>query len=438
MKERRMAAEQQHEWRHKTLAYRDAINQLIAERLRGSVASRVDFSVFSRNHLAKEALEAIENANVFGQTEQLRDEWPVDTSPLEKLLASDGVNLGTISRIESGFAVNLSDTSDDRVLLVSAAGYEWSSGTKIAGVKNGDSRVAIGTSESICIRDGWNGPILKRFRWPWVGELLPELTSWIGEHEVCSWQKVVPYADGQKLLLVGPLGVHLTDGTTFRRLVPNGGVVEDYAYCYHRDGLIEPFQLDSVHASVSPNHETIVAACEQQDQHLVFDGDGELRAQIAPVLDYPNLATFSESGHAVLLGSCYFSEGAALIASAAQGITAYNVLADAAARRVSVYEGSKIHAAASFRSQWIIGDRSGYLAGLSEQGIVNWIHYIGPSISDICVAQDGTHVAVSTRNGLVVILRLNSRNEPSAAIEVSPHSEICRWIVLRGRMPIRW
>lgn len=89
---------------------------------------------------------------------------------------------------------------------------------------------------------------------------------------------------------------------------------------------------------------------------------------------------------------------------------------------------ARVYAGVYRHDEFIIGDASGYLHAFDETGKSRWRHFIGSSIGDIDVSEDGKKLIVSTYAGFLCIIDMDTGQKDPFVIGNSTHQEKRRWL----------
>ncbi|MEO0461423.1 MAG: hypothetical protein AAF219_11315 [Myxococcota bacterium] len=429
-------------WRERSLRYVSGINRFVERGLSEGWENVGHEPEDDRADLAIPVLAALRSANEAGNLAGFRERFPPAHSPFLQLLEANGQSISPISIVDGDRIVARlgAPYENGRIVILQGDSALPFAGAFIFG-RSRDRRVfAFASEDGVHTRDGWDGPVLERFPFPKGSEGVPsgydaELLE--GTPVV---ETLVPFADGKRVLFVGPDGVFILSPEAAHRLLPTEADLREHFEWLRTEHPEDPLSmsLDMVHATVSKNGR-FVAAGSQDSNHLVFK-DGSLFASVGNLSEYPHHACFSSDDSVLAFNSCHFYHGETVgvpIAELKQGFESepYEV-------NEPVFElesGSRVYAAAHRGDEFIFGDASGYLRAVSNTGEPRWQQFIGSSVGDIDVTPDGKTLAVSTYAGFLCVLDLDTGDADPFVIGTSTHKEKRRWVFWRGeKEPLIW
>ena len=393
-------------------------------------------------YLVDAALEAVRDANRTHQTKTLREHWPPTHAPLIPLLEKNGQSIPVVCLLDDGSVVARIGTPyeggrtvriyEDRVEPLPDVGFFG---------RSPDRRFfAVASPSGIDVHDGWRGPVVSKVRWPTGCEGLPEGLSADELESPPLPTCLIPFPDGQRVLLVSEDGVFVLSETRATRLLPTEEQIRRYAeWALEDDPESSPIPgLSMEHGALSRSGE-FIAAGSQDGEHLVFDKDLQIAAEVGPMSEYPHYALFSEDDSVVALNSCHFyngiTRGVRIDSLPGLAVPAY----EPDERAPVLEEGARVYAGTSRNDEFIIGDAGGYVRSFSTDGEFRWEVFIGSSIGDIDISSDRKTLVVSTYAGFVSLIDLDAGSQPDYQIGVGGHRERYRWIFWRDeKEPLRW
>ncbi|ERO60706.1 hypothetical protein [Pseudomonas piscis] len=288
-------------------------------------------------------------------------------------------------------------------------------------------------AEGIQVTDGWDGPQVASFAWP---ERLAGLPADLELRERATPSRLIPFPDGQRVLLVSADGIFVLHADGATRLLRNlEELRQDLAKGVAAEDL--NLDLDMEHGAISADGQWI-AVGEQSSSHLVFDAQLQQVAEIGPGSEYPHFACFNQRGDRLLLNACHFYSGASLgVAVADLPGLATDFYSDDP-RTPVLQDGARVYAGVSRGDEFIIGDAYGYLRAFSETGEERWQHYVGSTLCAMDISPDGQTLVAATYAGIIVRIELD-RGRPDWQIGTGAHHEVQRWLFWKDlAKPLLW
>lgn len=434
------------QWRSESLAYVSALNAFVKrgietnwEEVNGS-----DEPVDTRDHLAAKVLEAVRAANRSGQVDGLREKFPPDHGPFLEMIEENGQGLPMVLLLDDGrIVLRVGATYEPgHVVVISGDEVNRLSDDVIGIGRSPDRRVfAKATAAGVTLHGGWEGPLLAELAWPTGTEGIP-LGFEARLIDGCpSVTRIIPFNTADKALLVSPEGIFVLESAGAVRLLPTTEELRE-----HYEWLLEKYPddplaltLDMEHGALSPDG-AWVACGHQSSSHYIFNAKTyEEAAEVGNLSEYPHYALFSHDSKTVALNSCHFYNGQTLgvpLDLLPGLITEPYEIDD---RLTLLQDGARVYAGVSRNGEFIIGDAGGYLRAFDAQGLPRWQHFIGSSIGDIDVSEDGKTLVVTTYAGFVCILDLDTGKPDPFAIGTADHRERRRWLFWKNEStPLIW
>ena len=296
---------------------------------------------------------------------------------------------------------------------------------------------AFAHESGIEIRDGWSGERTAFCPWPRGTEDVPDgfEVSPFAKHPTPT--RLVPFPDGDRVLLASSDGIFVLAPNSVRRLLPTREQLRGQFLWLRENHPADPLacSIDMEHGVVS-NDGTLIAIGEQSSSHLVFDSDVRLVLEVPPASEYPHHAVFSADDAVLALNSCHFYNGTTVgVATTALR----NRASMAAVAPFQLEDGARVYAAAARNDEFIVGDARGYVRAFDTAGMYRWQQFIGSSIGDIDLSVDGRRLAVSTYAGFLSIFHLDVGRQHAYQIGNGNHLEERRWVFWKGeRAPLIW
>jgi hypothetical protein len=431
----------QQEWRRKTLAYASAINDYVARGLRnGWKDVGPQPADPSLEPLAAAALAAIREANAHGAYDALREQWPPAYEPFIPRLKGSSQSIPALCVLDDG-----------SIVLRIGAPYESGRTVRIVG----DSVVdlphvgyfgrcpnreffAIARTEGVQVVRGWGGPQVALCPWPTGLEDVPKGLRIRPFKRPPAPERLIPFPDGQRVLLVSTDGIFVLAPAQAHRLLPANDILVDLVGpgddALTAGGLAN--STDMAHGTVSRDGRRIVAG-SQMGWHAIFDEDLNLIAEIGTRSEYAHYALFSADERVLALNSCHFYDGATLGVPMDKA-TGLRCEADDPLL-TTLQDGARVYAGVARDDEFVIGDAHGYLRTFSIAADYRGQHFIGGTIEAMDLARDGRTLVAATSAGLVSIIDLAAGVRAPHQIGDTSYLEKRRWLFWRDEpQPLIW
>jgi WD40 repeat protein len=434
---------EQEEWRTKTLEYVTALNAFHEKAFRDGwdkVGKPPEDP--GLEHLAQAAITALRDANRTGEFDRLRQLWPPAQEPLIPHLQENGQSIPVVCILP-----------DKSILARIGAPYEQGRTVRIVG--NSVHEVegvpffgrcpnrrffAIAKPHGVEVFDGWGGPRTGVFAWPTGLEGAPSGFTVKPLSAPPTPTRLVPFPDGQRVLFVGCDGVFVLSAEGSVRLLPTTEAQKsyfEYSLQEHPDDDLYS-GLSMEHGAVSRDGKWIAVGC-QDSTHLVFDDSLNLVGDIGNRSDYPHFALFSSDDRLLAVNSCHFYNGVTLGVSVdlLPGLKTEQYKEDG--RIVVLEDGARVYAGACREGEFMVGDASGFVRAFNTDGKRLWHLFIGSSVGDMDISDDGKTLVVSTFAGFLSIIDLDFGQQAPHQIGDSKHMESRRWIFWKNEEhPLIW
>lgn len=280
------------------------------------------------------------------------------------------------------------------------------------------------------------GPAIAHFPLPRGDEQLPALLGLHGESPLAQrCDQLIPFSDGQRVLLRNPTGIYLLHPGRVQRLHPQV-FDEDGPYTWPKNQEGNGLGLDMLHMALSPD-ERWIALGDQDSVHLLLSADdGQVRHQLEPQSSYPHHAAFHGGGAWLLANACHLYNG---VTGAWELATLANASGDAPEPAHSL-QPWRIYASAPLPGGiTVVGDADGYLHAIGPQRQTLWRHHVGGTIASVDASPDGSTLVAGSYGGYLVGLQRGDAGMDPFSIGTSPYEERWRWIFWDGEDgPLRW
>ena len=291
----------------------------------------------------------------------------------------------------------------------------------------------------VTTHQGFEGPVMARFALPRGNEGLPPHVAVSAGPLGQRCDELVPFNDGQRVLLRNPTGVYLltTDGGV-QRLHPQT-FDEDGPYTWPKNQTDEEvagdtvtvLALDMLHMALSPD-ERFIAVGDQDSVHILLNAQGSVVGEYEPPSSYPHHATFAHDGRRLFANSCHLYGGCTVSVALSPQVNEPE-------EPLRLDQRCRVYASVTQPGLVILGDADGYLHALSDDGQPLWRHHIGSTISGIEISGDGSTLWAASYGGYLVRLERSEAGMDPYSIGTSPYVEARRWIFWSDEAgPLRW
>jgi hypothetical protein len=398
----------------------------------------------STDHLLepwRQALEAINQPGVdAAQRAAFRESWPPAHLPLVPLLEHEATAFSALALLDDGNVIARVGASyeEGHVVLLAGDTAQWVEGVTFFGRCPGRRYFAMATRQGVTVTDGWQGHTIAQMAWPTGLEDLPDEVHASPLEEPPVPTQLIPFPDGQRVLLASSDGIFVLAPQGARRVLPSR---QDMAGALARGDMAPedvPWRLSMEHGAVSPDGRWIAVGC-QDGHHRVLDAELQQVASIGPVGEYPHFALFNTRGDKAIFNACHFYNGATLGVAMADlpGLDTDHYADDP--RTPTLQNGARVYAGVHRADEFIVGDAHGYLRAFGENGGARWQHFVGSTISAMDVSADGKTLVVATCAGFISFIRLDAGEAAPWQIGTGSHRELHRWLVWRGfDRPMLW
>lgn len=366
---------------------------------------------------------------------RLRSQWPPLHEATSPLLEDNGQGFGALAWRADGSLLIRTGTwyEPGEVLRLQGLEVTPEPDLQMFGSSPDGRMLALLREGRIALVHGADDTPVAVLPLPTGQEGLPSVLAALAEDDA-TVQQLVPFNDGQRVVVVQAGGVFLCSATGIQRLLPAARELEEAA------GEDDPYgvRLDMVHAAVSPDGNWI--ACGHQDgRHRIFDSHGTPVSEVGPHGEYPHHAAFFADGRHVALNACHFYNGATIgveVAALAQIDTDF--YEDHPAVRV-IEPGARVYASAPLPEGLVLGDAYGYLRAVDSAGTVLWKQHVGSTISAMATSPDGRTLAVGSHSGTLHLLDLASTDARPEQVGTQPRRELRRWLFWKQEArPLAW
>ncbi|MDZ3991075.1 hypothetical protein [Pseudomonas sp. Teo4] len=432
----------QQQWQQAVTAYAQAINRYVAQGQAHGWDDLEEPQAPATDHLLDAWQAALRAANHPAsdelQRQAFRSAWPPAHLPLVPLLERHGQGISCVLLLDDGSLLARIGMPYEKGQVVRIDG---NSVTPVIGIEHFGRcprrrYFALANSEGVRVTDGWGGPQVARLPWPTGLEDLPKGYPFDPFDLPPTPTALIPFADGQRVLLVSAEGIFLMTAQGARRLLPcQAQIIEDLAEGTDPDDI--NLGLSMEHAAISPDG-NLIALGQQDGRHLVLDGQLQPVAAVGPGSEYPHFAMFNQQGDQLLLNACHFYNGGTLGVRVVDlaGLDTDYYSDDP--RTPLLQDGARVYAGVARDGEYIVGDAYGYLRAFGEDGKAHWQHFLGSTISAMDISADGRTLVAASHAGFISVIALDS-GRPQWQIGDGEHGELRRWLFWKGwDRPLMW
>jgi hypothetical protein len=356
-----------------------------------------------------------------------------------------GCFIGPVFALDDGRTLaRIGAAYDDTAHWVALQGTHHTPLPSLKGLGRSPDRRCFAQSDGqhITTHHGFDGPEIARFALPQGNEGLPPAIKVVAGPLGQRCDELIPFNNGQRVLLRNPTGIYLLGDRRVQRLHPQT-FDEDGPYTWPKNQSVEDpgtmLALDMLHMALSPD-ERHIAVGDQDSVHILLNADGQLLRRYEPLSSYPHHATFSHDSAQLFANSCHFYGGCTLAAPVAAALPALAADSEDKTQEVSTINTQwRVYASATLPGMVILGDAHGYLHAVDDTGQNLWRHHIGSTISAIDVSPDGSSIVACSYGGYLVMLERVETGMDPYSIGISPYVETRRWIFWSDEAaPLLW
>jgi hypothetical protein len=428
-------------WREEGVSIASQTNALLEKFLAGKLEDNAKFPEDTRADLADAVLKYLREANKNNQTEEFRAKFPPAHAPFINQLDGNGQAIAPIILL------------DDGRIIVGVGGYGFPEkiyqiqGESVSqlpdvftfGRSANRKYFAKATNDGIEVLEGWDGFCIFKTLYPSGLEGIPSGYDAKPIKGIPYISKLIPFPDGQKVLLVSSEGIFVLSEKKIVRLHPSAEHIAE-----HFDWLKENYpaddltiSIDMAHGAVSPDGKWI-ALGDQCSNHLIFNDSYNLVGDVYPSISYPHYAVFDEDSKLIAFNSCHFYNGATY-GIPIEVLPTFKFDPEQDERAVLLEDYSRVYAGLFLQNELIMGNASGDLIVVDKSGKLRWIHHLGSTISDMDVSDDGETLIVSSHAGFLSIVKMNSDTKDVFQIGTANHKETRRFIFWKQELtPLIW
>lgn len=223
----------QQQWQQAVIAYAQAVNDYVAQGRAQGWDDLEEPLPQATEHLLDAWLQALQAANRPGveasEQQAFREAWPPAHHPLLPLIKEHGQGIGNVLLLEDGSLLARIGMPHDKgqVVRIDNLGVTPVIGVDHFGRCPARRYFALANAEGIRVTDGWGGPQVLRLSWPTGLEGLPPGYPFEPFELPPTPSALIPFPDGQRVLLVSAEGIFLLARHGATRLLPQQARVLD-------------------------------------------------------------------------------------------------------------------------------------------------------------------------------------------------------------------
>ncbi|MFN3436242.1 MAG: WD40 repeat domain-containing protein [Acidovorax sp.] len=378
-------------------------------------------------------------------SERFRQRFAFAADAYVEHAAHKGCFIGPVFALDDGrMLARIGAAYDDTAHWVALQGGHHTPLPALKGLGRSPDRYCFAQSDGqhITTHHGFDGPVIARFALPQGNEGLPPAVEVMAGPLGQRCDELIPFNNGQRVLLRNPTGTYLLGDHGVQRLHPQT-FDEDGPYTWPKNQSAEDrgtmLALDMLHMALSPD-ERHIAVGDQDSVHILLNADGQLLRSYEPLSSYPHHATFSHDGAQLFANSCHFYGDCTLATPVGEALPALAADSEKETQEAPAINSQwRVYASATLPGLVILGDANGYLHAVDETGQNLWRHHIGSTISAIDVSPDGSSIVACSYGGYLVTLERVETGMDPYSIGTSPYVETRRWIFWSDEVgPLRW
>ena len=370
-----------------------------------------------RDHLAKEVIRLLKQANIENDVERFRNDFPPAHAPIVSFLKEQSQSIEQLYFINEQKIVFLIGTSYQKrqaYLLDNDQTLELDKHIHAIGKSKQNNIFAIATDGKISTYNGWEGELISEF-------ILNE-TAQLGITEL------IPFNDGKKLLMVTSEGIYLLSQNEEKLIHPlNEDDEEDWSP-----------NIDMENATLS-NDNTYIIVGDQCCDHRVLDAEGNTLGSIGSQSSYPHFCLFSKDDSQLITNSCHFYNGITIGVDTDQ-LNGINIKAYTESDNYkTIDDDMRVYIGIATQNYYILGDAYGYIKAFDKNGNKVWRHFLGSTISGMTISDDEETLWVGSFSGILHKLKLGKGHRDTHTIGNGNHYEEFRLLIWKNEPQIwKW
>lgn len=408
----------QKEWNLKGQNYAKQVNEMVefAEKYGWENWKEKD-PENKREHLADEVIKLLKISNLENKVEQFRNDFPPSHFPIISFLEKQSQSIGQLHFIENQKIVFLTGTSYQKrqaYMLNDGKVLKLDEKINAIGKSKKNNIFAIATEGKISTFKGWEGELINEF----------ELT----EAANLGITELIPFNDGEKLILVTSEGIYLVSNEIERLIHPiNENNEEDWSS-----------NIDMENATLSNDNRYIVVGDQCYD-HRILDSNGKTIGSIGPQSSYPHFCLFSKDDGQLITNSCHFYNGIT-IGVDSDKLNGISIDAYVESDEYKIIDDTmRVYVGLATSKYYILGDAYGYIKAFDKNGNKIWRHFLGSTISGMTISDDEKTLWVGSSSGILHKLILGKGHRDNHTIGNGNHYEEFRLLIWKNEPQIwKW
>lgn len=408
----------QNEWLQKGEQYAREINEMIdfGEK-HGWENWKGEEPVDQREHLAAQIFKQLKTANKDKDVENFRKHFPPAHAPFIPMIEKKSQSIEQLQFIDNQKIVFVTGTAyqtRQAYLLDNDSIIELDERINAIGKSKQGNVFAIEAENCITTVKGWQGERIREF------PLSKIANTGITE--------LIPFNDGNKLLVVTSEGIYLISDTGEKLIHPlNEENEEDWTS-----------DIDMENATLSNDNNYIVVG-DQCCDHRLLDSDGKPIGTIGAQSSYPHFCLFSKDDSQLISNSCHFYGGVTIGVDSDKfdgvNIEQYSESED----YILIDEGMRVYTGLATKDFYILGDAYGYIRAFDKKGNNLWRHFLGSTICGMTISDDEQTLWVGSYSGMLHKLQLGKGHRDSHVMGNGNHYEEFRLLIWKEEPQIwKW
>lgn len=351
------------------------------------------------------------------KVEQFRNDFPPSHFPIISFLEKQSQSIEQLHFIENQKIVFLTGTSYQKrqaYMLNDGKVLKLDEKINAIGKSKKNNIFAIATEGKISTFKGWEGELINEF----------ELT----ETANLGITELIPFNDGEKLILVTSEGIYLVSNEIERLIHPiNEDNEEDWSS-----------NIDMENATLSNDNRYIVVGDQCYD-HRILDSNGKTIGSIGPQSSYPHFCLFSKDDGQLITNSCHFYNGIT-IGVDSDKLNGISIDAYVESDEYKIIDDTmRVYVGLATSKYYILGDAYGYIKAFDKNGNKIWRHFLGSTISGMTISDDEKTLWVGSSGGILHKLILGKGHRDNHTIGNGNHYEEFRLLIWKNEPQIwKW
>ncbi|MEP2280405.1 hypothetical protein [Maribacter sp.] len=369
-----------------------------------------------REHLSDAVFQLLKDANRNNTVDVFRTDFPPAHSPMVKFMQEKSQSIQQLYFIDEQkivFMVGTAHQKRQAYLLKDGETIELDASIDAIGKSKRENVFAIASNNTIVTTQGWEGEIMATFN--------------LDEAKNLGITELIPFNDGQKILLISSDGIFIITKNTEKMIHP----LPD-----PEDEEWEPY-IDMENATISNDNKYIVVG-DQCSDHRVLDQNGTMIGEVGPQSSYPDFCLFSKDDSQLITNSCHFYNGVTIGVAASDleniEIPAY----EESGQYTIIDEEMRVYCGIATSKYYILGDAFGYIRAIDAKGNCIWRYFLGSSISGITISNDEKTLWVGSSSGMLHKLQLNNGLRDDHTIGTGKHYEEFRLVIWKDEPILKW